>query len=328
MHNNIDIHSLDQYGLFRSDDLDDAHLKIAKNVSPHRIDVLSNKDLLDVNFKGIHLDGISLLNVYYGAKVEVKPEQSEFYFTQTTLRGSGEVSHGNDLCQTSAGDTVVVSPSVPYKMKLEERCNRVAIGIDPTRLESHLSKLICSSVNENLVFDLKVGKAQTWLSTINYVLNQVTNEPRVLESKDIQHAYADLIISNLLELHNHNYMARLNGKEDYMLCPQVKAAVDYIHGNIKNTISLAELADYCNVSARTLQRNFARHMDVTPVAYIRKAKLEAIHNELSMHNDIENGAVKKILIDYGIMDFGRFAQYYRNKYGCTPKDTLELRGRG
>lgn len=323
MHNNLNIDSLDRYGMFRSNDVDDAHLKIAKNVSPHRIDVRGHKNLLDVNFKGIHLAGISLLHVYYGAAVEVKPDHSEYYFTQTTLAGNGHVTLGKDQCQTATGDTVVVSPSVPYKMTLEERCDRVAVGINPVDLKSHLSKLINSEVNDNLVFDLKVKNARSWLNTINYVLQQIADQPQILQCKDIQSAYTNLIISNLLELHNHNYMQRMNAKEDYMVCPQVKAAVDYIHGNIKSNISIADLAAFSNVSARTLQRNFIRHMDIAPIAYIRNAKLDAIHGELESITQIENGAIKRVLLDYGIVDFGRFAQYYRNKFNCTPKETLQ-----
>jgi len=322
MLNTLNTHPLEQHRLFRSRDIDEAHQKIAKNVSPHRVNVLSNKELLDVNFKGIRLDQMMLVQVYYGAPVEVQPEQNNYYFTQTTVTGSGQVTLGKEQCGTAIGETVVVSPSVPYKMRLQEHCKRIAVAIDPVELNNHLSKLINSEIRHQPVFDLKPKNAQFWLNTINYVITQISNEPAILKSKNIQRAYTNIIISNLLELHNHNYKEQMSAKEDYMLCPQIKSAVDYIQDNIKNIISITDLAGFSNVSVRTLQRNFTRHMGITPAIYIRNTKLDAIHQELESLIQLENGTIKRILLDYGISDFGRFAQYYRERFGCTPNETL------
>jgi len=313
---------LAKFSLFRSNDIDDAHLKIAKSVSPHRVGILGNAESLDVNFTGVHINSMPLVGVYYGAKVEVIPEQCDYYFTQTTLTGAGVVEHGTEQYETTAGDTAVVSPAVPYKMKLDKGCHRLAIGIKPSELNRYVSKLINDEVNEELIFDLKLGSSVAWRNTINYITHQICDEPRVLASPSIQKMYSDLIISNLLELHNHNYVAKINAKEDYMLSPQVKQAADYVQHNIKDAIAVADLAQHCKVSLRTLQRNFLRHMNVTPAKYIRDAKLNAIHSELESIRQIENGTVKRVLLDYSICDFGRFAQYYRNKFGCTPKETV------
>ncbi|MBL4671905.1 MAG: AraC family transcriptional regulator [Arenicella sp.] len=291
-------------------------------MSPHKIEMVGHSELLDVKFSGVHLDGIALLHAYYGCSIKAKPEHSKFFYTHTMLQGKSEIQHGKNQCDTIAGDTVILSPSVPYNMLLHEKCDRIVIRIDPERIKSHLSKLLCREVNDNLVFDLKLKNASTWWSTIDYVLSQIENEPRVLQSKDVQQTYAQLIISNLLELHNHNYMDLLQQQGDDMFCPQVRSAIDYIRSRLRKNTSLAELANHCNVSARTLQRSFVKHLGTSPTSYIRNAKLDAIHHELQSLNEIENGSIKRILLDFGIIDFGRFAQYYRKKFGCTPKETL------
>lgn len=321
------IPALDQHSIIKSTDIDDACIKISEKVSPHRIEMTGHSELLDVNFSGVHLDGIALLHAYYGCSIKANPEHSEYFYTHTMLQGNSEIKHGKKQCDTIAGDTVVLSPSVPYNMRLHETCDRIVIRVDPNQVKTHLSKLLCSSVDQNLVFDLKVKNANTWWSTINYILSQVENEPRVLQSRDVQQAYAQLIISNLLELHGHNYAEQLNTNTGDLVCSQVKQAIDYIQSRVKKNTSLAQLASHCNVSARTLQRSFVKHIGMTPTAYVRDAKLEAIHQELQNLQDFENGSIKRVLLDHNIVDFSRFAQYYRQKYGCTPKNTLDKRRR-
>jgi len=322
MHQASNIRSLDHHKIVHSNDIDDARLQISQRVSPHKIEMTGHAELLDVNFSGVHLDGIALLHAYYGCSIEAKPEDSEFYYTHTMLQGNSEIEHGANQCQTLAGDTVILSPSVPYNMKLHEKCDRIVIRIDPKQIKNHLSKLLFREVDENLVFDLKLKNATTWWSTINYILSQIENEPRVLKSKDVQRTYAQLIISNLLELHNHNYIEMMQQQGEEMMCPQVRSAIDYIQSRLHKNISLAELANHCNVSARTLQRSFLKHTGTSPTAYVRNAKLDAIQYELQSINDVENGCIKRVLLNYGIIDFGRFAQYYRARFGCTPKETI------
>jgi len=316
------IRSLDQHKIVHSNDIDDARLQISQRVSPHKIEMTGHADLLDVNFSGVHLDGIALLHAYYGCSIEAKPEHSEFYYTHTMLQGNSEIEHGKNQCETITGDTVVLSPSVPYNMKLHEKCDRIVIRIDPEQVKSHLSKLLYREVDKNLVFDLKLKNAATWWNTINYILCQIENEPRVLHSKNVQRTYAQLIISNLLELHNHNYIDKLQQQGEDMMCPQIRSAIDYIQSRLHKNLSLADLASHCNVSARTLQRSFLKHLGTSPTAYVRNSRLDAIRDELQSISDFENGCIKRTLLDYGVIDFGRFAQYYRARFGCTPKETV------
>jgi hypothetical protein len=75
--------------LFKASRLDEAHEQIAQLVNPHRITVLSNRDLLSVEFNGISEQDISLFSIQYGATVDVKPDESRaYFFVQTTVEGS------------------------------------------------------------------------------------------------------------------------------------------------------------------------------------------------------------------------------------------------
>ena len=322
MQNFSTVKSLDRHVIVRSGDIDDASEIISKKVSPHRIEVAGHANLVDVHFSGVELDGVALLHAYYGCSIKAEPKNSEFFYTHTMLRGNSHIRHGDNQCETVEGDTVVLSPSVPYTMHLHEKCDRIIMRIDPARVTSYLSHLLNDEVDDSLIFDLKVKNSTSWWNTVNYVLAQLESEPNILECKQVLRAYSKIIISSLVELHGHNFLENMKSRSDAMMCPEIRKASEYIEQSVKNNVATIDVAKHCNVSVRTLQRSFVKHLGVTPTTYIRSVKLEAIHRELQGVRSIMKGNVKRILLDYSIVDFGRFAQYYRKKYGCTPRETI------
>lgn len=322
MLNTINIDRLNNHRLFHVHDLDHAHKCIADKVSPHRINVLSKQRTLDVNFKGLSFDDVSILSVFYGAKVSVAPQGNNFYFLQTTVKGNGKISTDKGAVETQVGDTVVVSPSLNYEMSLEQDCKRIAVGIKPEIVRSYLAKLINREVKTAPVFDLNFQNKTLWNNTLNYILEQVATVPCIEKQIHLKRAYSELIISSLLSAQKHNYSEAMNYAGDSMLNSHVKMAIEFIEANINGVISIAELASNCNVSARSLQRHFLKYVEVGPVEYIRNRKLELIHKDLIAAKNLPSCSVKKILLDYSIIDFGRFSQYYKNRFGCTPSETL------
>jgi AraC-like DNA-binding protein len=315
---------LSQFPLFRSQDIDEAHQLVARHVKPHRIHVVDHEASLDVDFQGVALDGVALFHVFYGASVEVNPErESQSFFVQTTLAGEGRVLSARDDVRTVQNDTVVVSPSQPYHMRLGENCSRIAIEIDKERLRKCLSGIICEEVDQDIVFDLHSNAfSQSWKMTIDYIFQQLQLNPQLLQNPAIKQNYSELIINNLLAQQTHNYSAQMRREGDVMLPAHLRQAVDLIRDDIANPPSVVELAGQCNVTVRTLQRSFVRHLQMSPAEYIRNTRLDAVHRALLRSDSSEKGILTRILLDHGISDMGRFATYYRRKYGCTPSQTL------
>jgi AraC-like DNA-binding protein len=233
------------------------------------------------------------------------------------------VLSARDDVRTVQNDTVVVSPSQPYHMRLGENCSRIAIEIDKERLRKCLSGIICEEVDQDIVFDLHSNAfSQSWKMTIDYIFQQLQLNPQLLQNPAIKQNYSELIINNLLAQQTHNYSAQMRREGDVMLPAHLRQAVDLIRDDIANPPSVVELAGQCNVTVRTLQRSFVRHLQMSPAEYIRNTRLDAVHRALLRSDSSEKGILTRILLDHGISDMGRFATYYRRKYGCTPSQTL------
>jgi transcriptional regulator GlxA family with amidase domain len=72
---------------------------------------------------------------------------------------------------------------------------------------------------------------------------------------------------------------------------------------------------------RSLQEGFRQHVGVSPMAYLRRVRLEHAHAELSEPRDGQR-SVAAVAHRWGFGHLGRFAAAYRERYGVSPSDTL------
>ncbi|WP_344411955.1 helix-turn-helix transcriptional regulator, partial [Pseudonocardia ailaonensis] len=84
-------------------------------------------------------------------------------------------------------------------------------------------------------------------------------------------------------------------------------------------LTLADLAAAVGVTARSLQRGFRETLGVSPMAYVRGARLDRVHAELQAAQG--PAAVTGVATRWGFFHLGRFAAQYRERFGELPSDT-------
>ena len=100
----------------------------------------------------------------------------------------------------------------------------------------------------------------------------------------------------------------------------VGRACEVIESCIGEALSVSCIAHKVGVSARSLQNGFRRYLGVTPVQYIRDRRLERLH--ASLQSADPTSSVTELMLGCGIVNFGRFARHYRQRFGCKPSQTL------
>ncbi|MGV0851867.1 helix-turn-helix domain-containing protein [Mycolicibacterium phlei] len=101
----------------------------------------------------------------------------------------------------------------------------------------------------------------------------------------------------------------------------LRKAMAFIEDNAQSDIALTDVAAAVHVTARTLQYMFRRHLDMTPMEYLRRVRLDHAHHELQ-HADPAATTVSTIAARWGFGHVGRFSGMYRRVYGRTPSATL------
>lgn len=102
----------------------------------------------------------------------------------------------------------------------------------------------------------------------------------------------------------------------------VRAAVTYIEEHAHRDLSVADISAAVNVSIRAVQCAFRRHLDTTPMAYLRRVRLERAHRDLLAADPRDGATVTMIAARWGFLSHSRFAARYRRAYDVSPRHTL------
>ncbi|MFF4957609.1 helix-turn-helix transcriptional regulator [Streptomyces sp. NPDC001222] len=107
----------------------------------------------------------------------------------------------------------------------------------------------------------------------------------------------------------------------------LRRAAAYIEDHADQAITLADMAAAAHVTIRTLQYAFRRHLDTTPLGYLRRVRLTHAHHDLRSADPDGDVTVTEIAARWGFHHPGRFAALYREAYGRTPRTTLRQSAR-
>ncbi|MGQ1795845.1 helix-turn-helix transcriptional regulator [Kocuria oceani] len=104
-----------------------------------------------------------------------------------------------------------------------------------------------------------------------------------------------------------------------------RVAVQFFDDHLGHPITVEDAARAAGTTTAALLRAFRANdpLGLTPAQYLRRARLDAAHRDLQAGDPTTGDTVRKIAARWGFTHQGRFAQYYRQIYGTTPRHTLD-----
>lgn len=119
------------------------------------------------------------------------------------------------------------------------------------------------------------------------------------------------------------HIKQLGESANEKAAPYVHRAVKFIHGNLHRPMTISTIAEAAGVSSRSLHSGFQLAYGMTPMIYLRKARLEMVHAELS---DPDNFlSVSEVASKWGFTHLSRFSTLYRDEFGVSPSVTSRKR---
>jgi AraC-like DNA-binding protein len=107
------------------------------------------------------------------------------------------------------------------------------------------------------------------------------------------------------------------------LAPAVlRRATAFIEEHSERPLTVGQIAAAAGVGIRGLQIAFRRHLEVTPMTYVRRVRLDRVHRELLTGDPHDGVTVQAVARRWGFVNLGRFAAEYRSEYGVPPSETL------
>ena len=157
---------------------------------------------------------------------------------------------------------------------------------------------------------------------------QVTRFVRKIGSTNPQLADSPVLRRELVRLLNTAALAGFDGPATSLphasaATPDaVRRAVTHIDEHVGDPLGLAEIAEAARLSPRALQAAFRRHLDTTPLGYLRQARLDHAHRDLLAADPQDGQTVAAIAARWGFTQPGKFAREHQHRYQTRPAQAL------
>jgi AraC-like DNA-binding protein len=201
----------------------------------------------------------------------------------------------------------------------------LAVKIDQVAVDRALEALVQGTVGSPIAFDaslpLNSNAAQDWVRLLRTVQRQLVSPDSLIRHSLVLAPLVESLIHGFLLVANHPYRESLAAPARPGRPAAVRDAMALIEAGPHLPLTTSSLAMQCHVSVRTLQEGFRRHLDMSPMEYVRVVRLRRAHSDLrSAHPS--HTTVAAIAHRWGFTHLGRFATAHKKMYGETPHQAL------
>ncbi|MEV0603803.1 AraC family transcriptional regulator [Streptomyces sp. NPDC050315] len=308
---------------FRTSDVERARAWIADTLSyPVVLNPLTDPADFGFAMSALRLGPVTLGTATYGADVLSRSEGlGVAYHINVPHRGQAVQSHRGEVFRATATDgrVPVFEPTGALSGELDAAAEVLALGFDRQAVESTLEEHLEHSVRP-LHFpgglDPFHGRGLTLVSLARTVAAELTAPTGLLTHPVVAVRLADALLTTMLYATPHQYRDELADPAT-RTCPRpVKRAVDAMQADPAHAFTVLELARIAGVAPRSLQAGFRQHLETTPMAYLRRLRLERAHRDLL---DAGPGvSVTEVAGRWGFTHLGRFAAAHQVRYGSLP----------
>jgi len=147
----------------------------------------------------------------------------------------------------------------------------------------------------------------------------------------LSHEWHELTEALKPRIQADDYGGAVTGVEDFLIgkllpatfeLKQIQIAAQMLYRE-KGQFRVADLAEYCNLSARQLQRQFQNVVGVSPKTLARTIRFEEIRNRLMFNPDT---SLTDLAYEFGFTDQAHFIRDFKEFTGKTPGEfALEMR---
>ncbi len=279
-------------------------------------------------FNTIYAPGMYLSYIRYGASVEIgAPAERGDYSLSLPLEGEMAATGEDGLEACSAARTMVASPGAAQVMRCGARSRRLALSISRETVRRRLSALAGAPVTGDVVFaprlDFGSGPGRIVRDAMLLVAEAQDGGRDVFADPLRAANFVETVLNTLLLHHDHSHAALFERRARAPATRDVKRAIDFIEANLDQPLRLDCIVAEAGVSGRALSAHFRDATGLSPMAYLRHARLRAARASLERG---EAASVTDAAFRFGFLHLGRFSGAYLEAFGEAPSETL-ARGR-
>jgi AraC-like DNA-binding protein len=305
---------------FHTTDVEVAHQNLRDAYIDYKVQLSGLTEGFSYTNTMLQLDDVVLARMQHSMSVafEVEPFATTTVLQQTAPE-TLSFAVGRDSLHLAEGHSGVL-PSGARSRFSWERADYFAVFLDPVLLAEDAVAADLGPVR------LRLGQAVSPAADAHW--GQVSQFVRNVASTNLQLANSPLLRRELVRLLNTAALACFDGgtpshpNASAATPDSVRRAVAYIDAHVAEPIGLAQIAQAARLSPRGLQAAFRRHLDITPLGYLRQARLDHAHRDLLAAEPQDGLTVAAIAARWGFTQSGKFARDYQHRYHTRPAQVL------
>jgi AraC-like DNA-binding protein len=224
-----------------------------------------------------------------------------------------------------AGTATVYAPTGLAALRWGANTELLILKIDRCAVEDALSDALGRQVASQPDFaplvPIDTAPARSWMKMLALFTEQFFHPEGLLNQPLVAMPFIDSLVRGLLFAAEHPYRAALleDGHRD---APRaIRTAIDVIEAEAHLPLTLSSIAARSQMSVRSLQHGFKRHLGTSPMSYLRDVRLRRAHQTL-LESDPSAVTVASVAYDWGFTNLGRFAAAHAARYCEQPAKTL------
>jgi AraC-like DNA-binding protein len=295
------------------------------------------------------------LTAAHGSTVKIEGDRSNYRFWQAALRfGQIQLVGIDDTTTTEYRAEPVPTVMVvrmargirtridvdehwgPGELGLHQPNHPFRVRFTPTRFSvAHVSMQAIAEVGHNRPDDgldslhfrslrpAHSGAARHWLQTVHYISQSLRSQPAAMAQPLLSGATTRMLATALLTTFPNTWTTEPHHQDRTDATPTaLRRAIAFIEANADLDISITDIARAAYVTVRAVQFAFRRQLDATPMAYLRRVRLERAHEQLRDATPGDGTTITDVAARWGFVNPSRFTALYRGTYGQPPSYTL------
>jgi AraC-like DNA-binding protein len=170
---------------------------------------------------------------------------------------------------------------------------------------------------------ISAAAGRYWRTTVAQVAHELYVADSAFQYPLLQSQATELLAGAALAIFPNTAMSAAYIAGSGHIAPAtLRRAIHFMEAHAAEPLTVGEIARAAGVRARALHDGFRRHYQTTPMAHLRRIRLENAHRQLEAADPTAGATVAQIAAEWGFAKPGRFAAYYRQVYGVSPSHTL------
>lgn len=302
-------------------DLEEAIDSVGRIYCEHRLRLHPTASAVDTELNIHGPIAHPVVRLRYGAPVSVEAgDLPGLILIMRCTGGKGTVSQGSKFAEWQWGRTLAVSAGAPTGFKFGREFSQTTLRVDPEHLNMMCSRALGRPLERPMRFDL-VPFSNSMEATWNGALSFLDADWGAQDHPEaVNRSIAEFLLNLLLHGHPHTYTEAMARLESQPQARVVRRARDLVEADKPAILHVSELASALEVSVRTLQASFRAELKTTPLAYLRKARLQRAREALLCGD--ASTTVTEAALALGFLHLGRFSMHYKSAFGESPSITL------